>query len=182
MLAQMMPGGRLLAMLAWLFLGAEAGAAQKAEVHREGPTTIALHLGVWSQERGQEWPRAAISVDHGLGTFIARIEAWAVSRPEVICGDGADFPGCNDRKLIRGVSIGGRLMDRDGDWHPFGGAGLGLTRYYGNGSQFYLEAGTRLDLGRRWGGEAKLGADVLGEGDGIGGGLSLGLGIWYAFR
>ena len=46
MLAQMMPGGRLLAMLAWLFLGAEAGAAQKAEVHREGPTTIALHLGV----------------------------------------------------------------------------------------------------------------------------------------
>jgi hypothetical protein len=154
--------------------------AQKRSSGQEGPTTLGVHAGAWVTG-GHTWPRAAINLEHGFGSFIARVEAWGVSRPEVLCS-GVDLPECDDRRVIRGLSLGGRLMDRDGDGHPYVGAGFGGTRYVNSGGQVYLEAGLRYDIADRWGAELRLSADIIGEGDSVGAANTINLGAWYVVR
>lgn len=67
-----------------------------------------------------------------------------------------------------------------GRWHPFGGAGGGITKYYDTGTQLYLEAGTRYDAGARWGGELRVGVDMLGTRGSLDGGAFIDAGIWYS--
>ena len=137
--------------------------AQKVSSGQEGPTTLGMHAGAWVSGN-HTWPRAAINLEHGLGSFIARLEAWGVSRPEVLCSGSVDLPECDDRRTIWGLSLGGRLMDRDGDGHPYLGAGFGGTRYVNSGGHVYLEAGLRYDIADHWGAELRLSADMVGEG------------------
>ncbi|MGK2951062.1 MAG: hypothetical protein ACSLEZ_01590 [Thiobacillus sp.] len=155
--------------------------AQKVSSGQEGPTTLGMHAGAWVTGN-HTWPRAAINLEHGLGSFIARLEAWGVSRPEVLCSGSVDFPECDDRRTILGLSLGGRLMDRDGDGHPYLGAGFGGTRYVNSGGHVYLEAGLRYDIADRWGAELRLSADMIGEGHSVGGASTVNLGAWYVLR
>jgi len=152
--------------------------AQKGVGNREGPTSIGVYVGTFSSGNG-EWPRVAIDIDEGLGAFAVRAEAWGVSRPVIVCRGGAPLPACDQRKWIRAISVGGRLVDRNGNWHPYGGFGGGFTWYDNRGSMGYVEAGLRLEVAERIGLDLRGAIELLLEAGELGGGRSLSLGAWH---
>ena len=168
---------RICALVGVMTLVALRPHAAHAQSERANPTTIALHAGTWSIGKGH-WPRLALSLEQAINSFAVRAELWAVSRPVTLCA-GFESPDCDERKLMRGLSLGGRLVDRGGRWHPYAGAGFGFTHYKTGGAQVYGELGMHYDVAPRWGAELRLGADILAAESDLTGADMLSLGARY---
>ena len=164
------------AISTFLTIGSAAAHAQKSAPGAEGPTTVGGSLGVWMGP--QSTARLSLFIDHYLDVVVARVELWTAPwKPR--CFNSA-ASGC-ERRLITGLSFGGRLMDRGGDSHPYVGAGGGkmLTE---DASQMYLELGLRRDVRDNFGIDLQIHGSALRGSGNSDPAIAANLGGWIVIR